>query len=72
MTSSPFGSKFFARSVPRSFLNREPILDGPELLVDNNEGARGMGTASTLVDAETRRGVEIWLGEMRLRDEEPF
>lgn len=68
MTSSPVGTGFLERSVPRSFLNREPILEGPELLADNSEGARGMGTASTLADEETSRGVEIWLGEMRLRD----
>jgi len=68
VTSSPVGKGFLERSVPRSFLNREPIRDGPELLADDSEGARGMGTASTLVDAETNRGVEIWLGKIRLRD----
>lgn len=57
---------FFARNEPRSFLNREPSVEVPEVVLPDIEGVR-RGIVSTLVEAETRRGVEIWLGSMRFR-----
>ena len=70
MTSSPVGIGCFARIVPRSFLNREPILLEP--CCDAGVGVAGWrGIASTLVDADTSVGAEILFGLMRLRGSVP-
>ena len=49
---SPIG---LPRMLPRSFLNREPIFDVPEVVVALIEGVL-RGIASTLVEADTKVG----------------
>lgn len=66
MASSPAEALLFLRSVPRSLRNREPILEGAEAGC-NGGGLRGI--VSTLVDADTSVGVDIWLGLIRFRTE---
>lgn len=73
--SSPVGSAGLPLIVPRNFLKRDPSLDVDDVvpalwLIDVTEGDR-KGIVSTLVDADTRRGVEIWLGAIFLRLMEP-
>ena len=63
------GIGVFARKVPFNLLKREPSLVEPEL---RGRGCwagltAGRGMVSTLVEAETSVGEEIWLGLMRLR-----
>lgn len=69
MTSSPVG-RLVLLKVPLSFRNREPILDDAGFWPADREGERS-GIVSTLVDADTSVGVEIWLGFTRLRDTGP-
>lgn len=65
MVSSPEDVTFFARSDPVNFFILEPIFEGPTLLFADREGDR-RGIVSTLVVAETRRGVDIWVVLIRL------
>jgi len=64
------GAGAFPLNVPLNILNREAIFDGVGCWPDATDGER-RGIVSTLVDADTRRGVEIWWGLMRLRDIDP-
>jgi len=69
-TSLLKGKVFFARRVPRNFLNRDPILKLPGLLVDSVGEREGMVCkVSRLAGLECERscGEEILLVSMRFR-----
>lgn len=65
------GIGVFARKVPLSFLKREPSLVEGGLAVRGSAFTEANGIVSTLVEADTNFGDEIWLGLIRLRVEPP-